>query len=673
MWETSGEIFNWVLRGSLYSVAVVLIIVLTQKLTRRVLSAQWSYALWLILLARLVLPAGLETNWSLWNLASPERWAHWTASDFSEKYTAMPVGITLPITLPDATAYSEQGQSAQSIGNNGSIHPQNRDGFFPGGIKQILPVVWLGGVLVMAIGAAFINLRLWNSVRGLSPTTDSKLLELFEDCKRQMRVKTMTGLVVTDRVENPFLFGFIRPRVLLPAGLVQQASSDQLRCVLLHELAHLKRGDIITGWLIAILQSLHWFNPVIWWAFYRMRFDREAACDALVLSRMPDVTRGHYGDALIGMMERFNYPRHQPAIVAGIFESKEQLKRRLIMIKKFKTLMRRETIAAAALMAVLSIALLTDPRSLLSQPGDLNTDGFEAQAAVAAALNALGGADKINGIQSLVIKGKMTRAVFSSSTASKYPGVMMKTDSFTCDTEIRILLPDNIIQIDIHPAGNRGLFNLFSPSTTSTTNYEGLSQGKSLAPQTPMAFINGVAQYPDADTLARQQANAVNNQIIFWSRFLGGMLVKSGPVPLTISSGSAPGVFTLAKDDGELGDFEFDPVTGYPSVIRYKTQGAPSFNMIPSEDTATGRTLWSGSAGPGNMVDAEIRFRDRFSVDGIMFPRVIHWLTPGMSDRELWIQEVQINPGLSLTDFQPPEVQIDPNHSPENIQFPKPR
>jgi hypothetical protein len=54
------------------------------------------------------------------------------------------------------------------------------------------------------------------------------------------------------------------------------------------------------------------------------------------------------------------------------------------------------------------------------------------------------------------------------------------------------------------------------------------------------------------------------------------------------------------------------------------------------------------------MVDAEIRFRDRFSVDGIMFPRVIHWLTPGMSDREIWIEEARINPSLSLEDFQVP-------------------
>jgi TonB family protein len=361
MWEISSEIFNWVIRGSLYAVAVVFIIVIAQTLTRRMLPARWCYALWLILLVRLVLPAGTgpETNWSLWNLATLERWSNTTASDSGGQDAA---GAIILQAAPGA-GIGDQGNPTRITGK-----------FFPSGITHTLFVIWLAGVLVMIAAAAFVNLRLWNSVRGLDFTTDSGLLELFEDCKRRMRVKTMAGLVVTDRVENPFLFGFIRPRVILPAGLARQLSTDQLRCVLLHELAHLKRGDIVTGWLLAFLQSLHWFNPIVWWAFYRMRFDRETACDALVLSRMSDGTRFQYGDTLIDIMERFNQPRYHPAIVAGIIENKKQLKRRFNMITNFRHPRRGEIIAAGALLAVLSIALLTEPRTLLSQQDELIAD-----------------------------------------------------------------------------------------------------------------------------------------------------------------------------------------------------------------------------------------------------------------------------------------------------------
>jgi len=78
------------------------------------------------------------------------------------------------------------------------------------------------------------------------------------------------------------------------------------------------------------------------------------------------VEHRNYGDVLIGMMERFTHIHRLPAI-AGILENKDQLKRRLVMIKKFRRPTRREIIAFAVLFAVLSIGFLTEPRSLLSQ------------------------------------------------------------------------------------------------------------------------------------------------------------------------------------------------------------------------------------------------------------------------------------------------------------------
>jgi TonB family protein len=147
---------------------------------------------------------------------------------------------------------------------------------------------------------------------------------------------------------------------------VRELPPERLRYILLHELAHLKRHDILTGWILAFLQAMHWFNPLIWWAFGRIRSDRELACDEQALSNVPDAERRHYGDVLIGMLERYNHNYRLPAI-AGILENKKQLKRRMVMIKKFRRPARREIIAFAALLAALSIALLTEPRTLLSQ------------------------------------------------------------------------------------------------------------------------------------------------------------------------------------------------------------------------------------------------------------------------------------------------------------------
>ena len=75
------------------------------------------------------------------------------------------------------------------------------------------------------------NFRLWRSARKLRQVTDQSLLELFEDCKQLIRVSAVVGLVITDRVKSPSLFGCFRPRVLLPVDLVGQTSREELRFI----------------------------------------------------------------------------------------------------------------------------------------------------------------------------------------------------------------------------------------------------------------------------------------------------------------------------------------------------------------------------------------------------------------------------------------------------------
>jgi beta-lactamase regulating signal transducer with metallopeptidase domain len=87
--------------------------------------------------------------------------------------------------------------------------------------------------------------------------TEGKVLDLLEDCKEEMGVRTPLTLVETPSVSSPSLLGFIRPRLLLPPGLTQSFSAVELRYVFLHELAHLKRSDIALNWLISFVLVLH--------------------------------------------------------------------------------------------------------------------------------------------------------------------------------------------------------------------------------------------------------------------------------------------------------------------------------------------------------------------------------------------------------------------------------
>ena len=317
------DVFNWIIRSSAYAAVTVAVIALAHFAGRRRLPARWLYAFWLILLIRMVLPFGAESRLSLWNFL-PRAIAE---NGFVSSYEVL--------TITSDGGNGEHGASVNPR-ENASSGSKSR----AMKTRSMLSLIWLAGTLVMIAVIAVNNFRLWHSVRKLRQATDQPLLELFEDCKQLMRVRTVVGLVVTGQVKSPSLFGCVRPRVLLPADLAGQIPREELRFIFLHELAHLKQGDIWTGWLVALLQSLHWFNPLVWWAFARMRADRELACDALALSRARNVDNEIYGGALIGLLERFQYSRRLP-VVAGILENKAQLKRRLTMITNFRHSTRR--------------------------------------------------------------------------------------------------------------------------------------------------------------------------------------------------------------------------------------------------------------------------------------------------------------------------------------------
>lgn len=93
-----------------------------------------------------------------------------------------------------------------------------------------------------------------------------------------------------------------RPRLLIPYGIINKLSEEEKRYVFLHELAHLKRKDNLINWIMVLVQALHWFNPIVWYAFYKMREDCEVACDADVLSLLNPAEHKKYGETIINLI-----------------------------------------------------------------------------------------------------------------------------------------------------------------------------------------------------------------------------------------------------------------------------------------------------------------------------------------------------------------------------------
>jgi beta-lactamase regulating signal transducer with metallopeptidase domain len=335
-------LFEWLLQTTLQASLLIFLILLVQLMLRGKLGVRWHYCLWLLLLIRLVMPWAPESRISIFNL-------------FQILFERGPVELVAANSAIKASNSAVEDQALRHI------------------FVNMLPIIWLGGALVLICYMFVSNLVFWISVSRERLLVDKSILELLETCKSQMSIRTALRIIVTKRVKSPALFGFLRPVLLLPVGMSEALSLDELRYVFLHELAHLKRHDIFVAHFVSVVQILHWFNPLVWLAFYRMRSDRELACDALVLSTMDADEPKKYGRTIISLVELFYQNRHLPAMV-GIMEDKLQLKRRIRMIARFKKISKKWSLVAVLVIGLIGAVALTNATSSSKDDADIRED-----------------------------------------------------------------------------------------------------------------------------------------------------------------------------------------------------------------------------------------------------------------------------------------------------------
>ena len=149
------------------------------------------------------------------------------------------------------------------------------------------PVV---AVLVWSIGAGSALLRLvsatasvWRLTQRAEVLTNEFWTATQRELSQRMKLARRARLLASNEVHVPMTWGLLRPVVLLPPG-AESWAAERRRVALLHELAHVKRWDYLTQTIAWFACALHWANPLAWFAFYRMRVEREQACDDHVLN-----------------------------------------------------------------------------------------------------------------------------------------------------------------------------------------------------------------------------------------------------------------------------------------------------------------------------------------------------------------------------------------------------
>jgi len=174
--------------------------------------------------------------------------------------------------------------------------------------------------------------------------TDDALRSLLRIRTAGMRSDRSAELCISDEVERPSVLGFLRPRILLPPGLVERLTATELEQVVRHEMEHLRRADDWTNLLQKIALVIFPLNPALLWVEHRLCAERELACDDSVLRS--SCGRKAYAICLTRLAEH-SMLRRGLSLALGAWERQPELVRRVhrILRKPTEAMSRRQTMA----------------------------------------------------------------------------------------------------------------------------------------------------------------------------------------------------------------------------------------------------------------------------------------------------------------------------------------
>jgi beta-lactamase regulating signal transducer with metallopeptidase domain len=146
-----------------------------------------------------------------------------------------------------------------------------------------LALTWMAGAMVMLLRAGVKVAGAEKLRRSCQPLADEPIAALVAEACRAVGLACKIRVAVTDKLTSPAVVGVLVPTLILPLSLFTTLTPTQIQFVLLHELAHIRRGDYLTNLFQLFAEALLFFNPAVWWISHQVRREREACCDALAI------------------------------------------------------------------------------------------------------------------------------------------------------------------------------------------------------------------------------------------------------------------------------------------------------------------------------------------------------------------------------------------------------
>jgi beta-lactamase regulating signal transducer with metallopeptidase domain len=324
---------------------LIVVLLLADLVLRRKVRAVFRYWIWMLVLVKLVLPTSLWSpvsvgTWFGGTLAGPE------LSQGSEPYSidqptkAAPTNGDVPVfDLPRVASASDSlpMEMHDARPESPSLPMPDVTQAAPAPIPAPGPSLSWEGLVLLVWTAAVVVLFLLllervvfiGRLAAKSDAAPAELTAALDECRRRMQVKRAVTVRISPYASSPAVCGLLRPAILIPQGLASKLRPHEVRAVLMHELAHVKRGDLWINLVQTLLQVAYFYNPLLWLANTMIRRIREQAVDETVLVAMGE-SADEYPQTLVNIARLALANRPALALrLIGVVESKSALTARI--------------------------------------------------------------------------------------------------------------------------------------------------------------------------------------------------------------------------------------------------------------------------------------------------------------------------------------------------------
>lgn len=302
-----SDLFYWVLNMSITATLIGLVLLLLRRIGK--IPRFVIYLLWSPVLVRLLLPIGVTSRYSFINLFS--------------RSTVKPVVVKLEVPIADVSMTN---------------YVQAADTYFPMTYKtdlierifRVSSVIWLVGAVAAMMLAVFFYFAGSRDIRH--------------------SLKPSGSYYVSGIAATPFVYGILRPKIILPSNL----DEDQARYVLAHENIHIRRLDNLWRMTALTAACIHWFNPLIWYFLKAFFNDMEFACDEKAVKTLTPEERKEYASVMLNFAVK-RTPAVYPAFGGAI------IRKRIKYVLNYKTMSIVASLCLTVFIVTMMTVLLTNP------------------------------------------------------------------------------------------------------------------------------------------------------------------------------------------------------------------------------------------------------------------------------------------------------------------------